>query len=347
MRQALEDEGVDVLHGKAVSNVTKGQIRCEDGSQVWRKPNLIVAADGARSTLRSLVHPHIGDRILASRGYYVCRGFNRIDVPCIEEASGFQTWGASRRFAAVPIPNGGNAWFAAISCDLAEAAMGATLLKSDDSENRRIHEGCKKIQDADRGVSDREMEDLARQGREWLHQGGGSLPMLEHLFSGWHQPIGTLLQGTSPEDVTCVMAEAFTRVVPGGFSRAGGEPDNFSVDIGVPVAFLGDAAHTLDPILAQGSGVAIEDAEHLAMLIGGVVHNGMNLSSALATYERQRIGRLERLHHLSNWAQRVGHMTEEAWCTRRDYAMRAIPAFAKAAGFDAAVRASLTGRVCD
>mmetsp|Transcript_8726 Transcript_8726/g.14493 ORF Transcript_8726/g.14493 Transcript_8726/m.14493 type:complete len:307 (-) Transcript_8726:376-1296(-) len=31
----------------------------------------------------------------------------------------------------------------------------------------------------------------------------------------------------------------------------------------IPVAFVGDAAHTLDPILAQGAGIAVEDAMHL------------------------------------------------------------------------------------
>jgi 2-polyprenyl-6-methoxyphenol hydroxylase-like FAD-dependent oxidoreductase len=91
----------------------------------------------------------------------------------------------------------------------------------------------------------------------------------------------------------------------------------------------------------------MEDAEHLAMVVGGVAQHGANLSAALATYERQRQGRLERLDWVSNLAQMVGHVESEAWCGARDTAMQWVPAALKSPIFDAAVRASLAGRRFD
>ena len=49
-------------------------------------------------------------------------------------------------------------------------------------------------------------------------------------------------------------------MIAGGLSRV-------SPGLGVPMAFVGDAAHTLDPILAQGAGVAVVEALDIASRI--------------------------------------------------------------------------------
>ena len=51
------------------------------------------------------------------------------------------------------------------------------------------------------------------------------------------------------------------------------------------VALLGDAAHPMVPFLAQGAGMAIEDAQALATALG---HAGADLPAALQTYAQAR-----------------------------------------------------------
>ena len=54
------------------------------------------------------------------------------------------------------------------------------------------------------------------------------------------------------------------------------------------VALLGDAAHPMRPYLAQGAGMAIEDAEALGRALASVPAGGLDMPAALAGYARER-----------------------------------------------------------
>ena len=80
--------------------------------------------------------------------------------------------------------------------------------------------------------------------------------LLTH-FGAWHAPIPDLISRTDPASILREPAYAQTAFPP--FFQE--ESEYF---MRLPVTLLGDAAHGVDPILAQGAGVAIEDAYRLA-----------------------------------------------------------------------------------
>ena len=63
-----------------------------------------------------------------------------------------------------------------------------------------------------------------------------------------------------------------------------------------PVTLVGDAAHPMLPFLAQGAGMAIEDAAVLADALG---HRNNNPAEALRRYERLRSQRTARVQQMS------------------------------------------------
>jgi len=63
-----------------------------------------------------------------------------------------------------------------------------------------------------------------------------------------------------------------------------------------PVTLVGDAAHPMLPFLAQGAGMAIEDAAVLADTLG---HRDNDPAEALRRYERSRSQRTERVQQMS------------------------------------------------
>ncbi|MEO6854763.1 MAG: FAD-dependent monooxygenase, partial [Rhodoferax sp.] len=83
------------------------------------------------------------------------------------------------------------------------------------------------------------------------------------------------------------------------------------------VALLGDAAHPMRPYLAQGAGMAIEDAATLA----SVLQSGTDIPAALAHYARQRWQRNARVQAR---AQRNGRIFHASGLVRwgRDRAMQ-------------------------
>ena len=76
------------------------------------------------------------------------------------------------------------------------------------------------------------------------------------------------------------------------------------------VALLGDAAHPMPPYLAQGAGMAIEDAEALARHLAGPLPPG----EALKAYAAERFTRTRRVQA---WAQRNGSVFHLATPLRR------------------------------
>ena len=69
------------------------------------------------------------------------------------------------------------------------------------------------------------------------------------------------------------------------------------------IALIGDAAHAMMPYAAQGAAMAIEDAETLA---GHVLARPDSVAAALATWERERRRRIERV-------ARRGRLNKMAW----------------------------------
>ncbi|TDR93089.1 FAD-dependent oxidoreductase [Enterovirga rhinocerotis] len=70
------------------------------------------------------------------------------------------------------------------------------------------------------------------------------------------------------------------------------------------VALVGDAAHPVLPFLAQGGGLAIEDAAHLAALVGS---DPAAVPDAVAAYARARLPRVRRVQQAARSNGRVYH----------------------------------------
>lgn len=106
------------------------------------------------------------------------------------------------------------------------------------------------------------------------------------------------------------------------------------------VVLVGDAAHTLDPILAQGAGVAIEDAAQLASSTQRWLPSDGRpaLARALQEYAAIREARVRALAAISCVPDALGQMEST---TLRDTAMRMIPSPLSALGFEIAMAFSL------
>jgi salicylate hydroxylase len=88
------------------------------------------------------------------------------------------------------------------------------------------------------------------------------------------------------------------------------------------IALLGDAAHPMRPYLAQGAGMAIEDAETLARSLAGV-GGAVDMPAALAAYAQARWQRCSRVQRRS---QRNGQIFHAVGAVRwgRDFALRML-----------------------
>lgn len=159
------------------------------------------------------------------------------------------------------------------------------------------------------------------------------LSVLKDLVHGWHEPVGLLLNDCDAEAVTGEQAVAFSSPLKEGLSGIYQE---------LPVAFIGDAAHTLDPILAQGAGIAIEDACILAATIGSDRGaSNINWAKLLTEYDNRRMPQVARLHHISNIAQQIGHISSPSLCYFRDLGLALIPSVVKGYIFDRFMLGSL------
>ena len=92
---------------------------------------------------------------------------------------------------------------------------------------------------------------------------------MDRSYGEWHQPIPTLLASTEPACVTWESAVAHR--LSSGDNCVGDLLDLDPAHLGsrgeCGVALVGDAAHTHDPLLAQGAGRAIESAVGLAAAV--------------------------------------------------------------------------------
>ncbi|HWI81268.1 FAD-dependent monooxygenase [Ramlibacter sp.] len=75
------------------------------------------------------------------------------------------------------------------------------------------------------------------------------------------------------------------------------------------IALLGDAAHPMRPYLAQGAGMAIEDAAELGRLLAGVKDQPEQVPAALRTYAENRWQRCARVQARAERNGRIFHAT--------------------------------------
>ncbi|CBJ27286.1 monooxygenase FAD-binding [Ectocarpus siliculosus] len=183
---------------------------------------------------------------------------------------------------------------------------------------------------------------------------------LLETFGGWHAPVGSLLRATAERSITREDARAMSRRGLRDITAAAGAARRRSRGGGGGggVVLVGDSAHTLDPVLAQGAGVALEDAfflaQHLkdfngrqnkksAAVTAGEA--GDRLEEALSRYDEERLQRALLLSVLSDVSQALGQLRRPEWLVRaRDSTLaRYIPAALSSRIFDGLMAASLAG----
>ena len=146
------------------------------------------------------------------------------------------------------------------------------------------------------------------------------------------------------------------------------------VIVRVSVAYVGDAFHTFDPILAVGAGAAVEQGAALAAAIarnsnninsgisgnsesgvgtkrgeeefkgedflveGGVGVDGVDIEKALKEYSAEVCTRAQRLGVISDAAQTCGHVESPLWGAYRDAVLGIMPEGPKGKAMDAMIR---------
>jgi 2-polyprenyl-6-methoxyphenol hydroxylase-like FAD-dependent oxidoreductase len=197
--------------------------------------------------------------------------------------------------------------------------------------------------------------------KETAHSEEATLDSLMARFGDWHSPIRQVLECTPLQSVLRDVAFALP---PFDLPREG--------PTAVPrVALVGDAAHALDPVLAQGTGIAIEDgslswspslfrqssellsffffpsavAMELAFQLSTLPPRewevSASISAACSRYERRRRGRIEALRLISDISQELGQMNSETEILARDAVIRNVPQSLKGFVFDEMLRWSL------
>ncbi|CAM9843114.1 unnamed protein product [Ectocarpus sp. 6 AP-2014] len=259
-------------------------------------------------------------------------------APWIDEEGGwglasFQTWGPGLRFASVPLAGDERMWFATVEGGLVGADGGPT---DKDQQPPSCGGGG--------GESEKNRDNKS---------------FLLETFGGWHAPVGSLLRATAERSITREDARAMSRRGLRDITAAAGAARRRSRGGGGGgVVLVGDAAHTLDPVLAQGAGVALEDAfflaQHLkdfndrqnkksAAVTAGEA--GDRLEEALSRYDEERLQRALLLSVLSDVSQALGQLRRPEWLVRaRDSTLaRYIPAALSSRIFDGLMAASLAG----
>ncbi|GIF95186.1 FAD-dependent oxidoreductase [Catellatospora citrea] len=223
-----------------------------DGRHTW-EADVIIAADGADSTLRARLAPQ-----------------------SIAVSSGYAAWRAV-------IP-----WYRAPKLPDDLVLAGETL-----SGGYRFLAASL----GDRGSSGAS----SRGGIYWTATVAGAarpeskatqLTLLKRWFAGWHAPIGDLLAATEPDDLVQQDGRQLRPL-----------PNELAFPVGTGgFALVGDAAHAMPHHLAQGAGLALEDAATLRSLLLPAIP-GPACNAALAAYSAARRARAAQVVRQT---QRVG-----------------------------------------
>lgn len=108
-------------------------------------------------------------------------------------------------------------------------------------------------------------------------------------FSGWHEPIGSIIASADPEG--CYKWALFDRKPMPRWSTGN-------------ITLLGDACHPTLPFMAQGACMAIEDAAVFAECLAA----GSEIEPALERYERLRRPRTANIQQISRMNQTLYHL---------------------------------------
>ncbi len=352
--QVTAADGIDVHYNADVSGISRNNddgslcVKVSGGREV--RADLVVGGDGCFSSLRNILYPLEREHTVRRQGYRVYRGHT--DGRVVDEA--FQTWGPSCRFAVVPT-RGGNMWFAAVG-DAISPPGGA-------GAGTGTVAGATSSAPATGPLMNNSSGPIAEGEVKWL----------QSLFQSWHSPISKLISSTDGGGVSVCEAVAFNEVRKGGYSSTmfhSLDITGFTCAEAGGVAFVGDSGHTLDPILAQGAGVAIEDALLLANSLCQT-YNGnadldnvsfsdalrestsfkakddraVNIRDSLSLYEESRYDRLRRLHTISSVSQLFGHVPSTQQCRVRNAIMKAAPRFIVSEVFDQFIQQSIASKV--
>jgi 2-polyprenyl-6-methoxyphenol hydroxylase-like FAD-dependent oxidoreductase len=257
-----------------------------EGGEDQREFDLVVGADGLDSTVRSSLEAAVkaaGSGGASSRAtdrgrsgdyipHVVRRGYVVIrgtsTIDALDRGAAFQAWGPKQRFAAVPFGRNKAAWFATIACSAKDVEdVMAELVVGPNNGGANL---------GDAGATD-------------------TLDALSVQFGGWDARVGVLLRGTDPLSVVAEDARALSSSAE-------------SLLVGSDKCTLvGDALHCVDPVLAQGAGVAFEDAHALAVNLIGCTTEA-SAGHAMRSYLAQRSRRatnLRRIAAVSQWFGQV------------------------------------------
>lgn len=230
------DSTKSIQYHDAVANVTRtlNGIKITTSNKQEFTADLLIAADGQHSTVRSLLY--YGHHHLGYGGYNIFRGHSKRVV----HKDAFQTWGVGSRFAAVPTYDG-TAWFATINQP--------AIATNNPLKRYRIHHDSH-ITPQDTFNSNSNFNYLLE--NENAKQ--SDFNQLQSHFQSWHHPISELIDSTKLEDIT--LCNSFSTEFMTDWSSLpflnNSQMSNGEKNLGV--VFVGDARHTLDPILAHGAG---------------------------------------------------------------------------------------------
>ncbi|MET9262754.1 FAD-dependent monooxygenase [Amycolatopsis sp. NPDC004079] len=133
------------------------------------------------------------------------------------------------------------------------------------------------------------------------------LAEMRRRFGSWHEPITALLDATEPEAV--LHHDVYELVTPLPSYVAG------------RVAFLGDAAHAMQPNLGQGACQALEDAVALAAALSSA-----DIDTALTRYDAERRPRSQAVALAARRTGRMGQqLTNPVGIAVRNLMFRAMP----------------------
>lgn len=138
---------------------------------------------------------------------------------------------------------------------------------------------------------------------------------VKRRFAHWHDPIGSIIKRTRPEEVFRRDIYDLARPLP-----------SFAKD---RVVLLGDAAHAMTPDLGQGGNQAMEDAATLAALLAPLAAlpapQPDPLQHALARYNQLRCSRTQAIARDARRLGAFAHIEGTLGVWGRDLLMRLIP----------------------
>ncbi len=127
---------------------------------------------------------------------------------------------------------------------------------------------------------------MLKNGDRHVFDSRGTKGFLDEI-EGWIPGLGNHLEASGLTDVTAVPEMRVMKVSLGNWTDG-------------RVVLLGDAAHAMNPHVAQGRNQAMEDARVLAPILSGFLNGGARNPDLLKGYERFRRPVTESLHRLAD-----------------------------------------------